>query len=47
MKYTDLRVIEGLTPAAVDIMGNRALIFTHGKDPSCLSIKHPENCSII
>ncbi len=42
MRYTDLRIIEGLTPAAVDVMGSRALIFTHGKDPSCLSIKHPE-----
>lgn len=42
MKYTEVRFILGLTPAAVDVMGNRALIFTHGKDPSCLSIQHPE-----
>lgn len=42
MKYTEIKSIEGLTPAAVDVMGDRALIFTHGENSSCLSIKHPE-----
>ena len=43
MKYMKVRTIEGLTPAAVDIFGNkRIIIFTHGDPPSCLSIKHSE-----
>ncbi len=42
MKYTEIKVIEGLTPAAVDVIGERVLIFTHGKEPCCLSVKHPE-----
>ena len=42
MKYVQIKVIKGLTPAAVDVMGERVLIFTHGEEPSCLSIKHPE-----
>lgn len=42
MKYTEVRVIKGVTPAAVDIIGERVLILTHGEPPSCLSIKHPE-----
>lgn len=42
MKYTEIKIIQGLTPAAVDVMGQRVLIFTHGINPSCLSIKHPE-----
>lgn len=42
MKHTEIKIIRGLTPAAVDIMGDRALIFTYGDNPSCLLIKHPE-----
>ena len=42
MKYTNIRFITGLTPAAVDVMGDRVMIFTHNINPSCLSIKHPE-----
>lgn len=42
MKYTDIRVITGLTPAAVTLMGASVIIFTPGVDPSCLLIKHPE-----
>lgn len=42
MKHTEVRTIKGMTPAAVDVMGERALIFTHGETPTCLSIKHPE-----
>lgn len=42
MNYTHTRTINGLTPAAVDVIGNRVLVFTHGDNPSCISIKHPE-----
>lgn len=42
MKYVQIRVIKGLTPAAIDVIGDCVLIFTHGIEPSCLSIRHPE-----
>jgi HTH-type transcriptional regulator, sugar sensing transcriptional regulator len=42
MKHTEVRVIDGITPSAVDVMGNRVLILTYGKEPSCLSVKNPE-----
>ncbi|MBI5148271.1 helix-turn-helix domain-containing protein [Candidatus Pacearchaeota archaeon] len=42
LKLIKLKVLEGITPTAVDIMGNRVLILTHGKEPSVLSIKNPE-----
>lgn len=42
MKYTKIRVIEGLTPSAIDVMGDRGMIFSHEDPPSCLMIKHPE-----
>ena len=42
MRYTKIRTIDWLTPAAADVMGDRVLIFTHGDSPSCLSIKHPD-----
>jgi len=42
MKYANLRVISGITPAAVDVIGKRVLILTHGEKPSVLSIKNPE-----
>ncbi|MBR9706468.1 hypothetical protein GOV14_05510 [Candidatus Pacearchaeota archaeon] len=42
MKYTKVKTIAGLTPSAIDIMGDHAFIFTFGDTPSCLSIKHPE-----
>ncbi|MDP1695270.1 MAG: helix-turn-helix domain-containing protein [Candidatus Woesearchaeota archaeon] len=42
LSYTKIRIISGVTPAAVDIIGDRVLIFTHGEIPSCLSIQHPE-----
>ena len=42
MKLIDVRVLEGITPTSVDIMGKRILILTHGEEPSCLSIKSPE-----
>ena len=42
MPYTQARAIRGVTPAAVDVMGNRVLILTHGKEPSVLSITNNE-----
>ena len=42
LRYTHIRIISGVTPAAVDVIGDRVLIFTHGEIPTCLSIKHPE-----
>ena len=42
MKYTKIKDIKGITPASIDIMGEYALILTHGDNPSCLIIKHPE-----
>lgn len=42
MPYTKVRVLRGITPAAVDVMGNKVLILTHGKEPSVLSITNNE-----
>lgn len=42
MKFTEVKVLQGVTPSAIDIMGKRVLIFTYGEEPSCLSIKNPE-----
>ena len=42
MPYTKVKVLTGVTPAAVDVMGERVLILTHGKEPSVLSIINPE-----
>lgn len=42
MPYTKVKVLKGITPSAIDIMGNRALIFTYGEEPSCLSIVNEE-----
>ncbi|MBI4980986.1 hypothetical protein HZC30_05525 [Candidatus Woesearchaeota archaeon] len=42
MKYMKVRVLKGITPSAIDVMKDRVLIFTYGKEPSCLSIKNPE-----
>ncbi|MBU2561625.1 MAG: hypothetical protein KKD17_04960 [Nanoarchaeota archaeon] len=42
MKLTEVRAIKGITPSAIDVMGNRVLILTHGKEAGCLSIKNPE-----
>ncbi len=40
IRYTDVKVLSGITPSAIDIMGKRVLIFTYGDEPSCLSIKN-------
>jgi sugar-specific transcriptional regulator TrmB len=37
LPFTEVRVIEGFTPAAVDVVGDKTLIFTH-EEPSCLLI---------
>lgn len=42
MKYTELKVLRGITPSAIDIMGKRVLIFIYGEEASCLSVKNPE-----
>ena len=41
MKYTEVKVMEGLTPAAVDVMANKVMIFTH-IEPSCLVVTSDE-----
>ena len=42
MKFTEVKVLRGITPSAIDIIGKRVLIFTYGEEASCLSIKNPE-----
>jgi len=42
MNLTKVRVLKGITPSAIDILGKRVLIFTYGDEASCLSIKNPE-----
>lgn len=42
MRLTSIRILEGVTPSAVDVIGNNVLIFTYGEEPSCLSIKNLE-----
>lgn len=42
MKFAKVKILEGVTPSAIDVMGNRVLIFTYGEEPSCLVIKNPE-----
>jgi len=42
MRHTEVKVLRGLTPSAIDIMGNKVLIFTYAEEPSCLSITNEE-----
>ncbi len=42
MSLTETRVLTGITPTAIDIIGNNILILTHGEEPSCLLIKNSE-----
>lgn len=42
MRFTEIKVLTGITPSAIDIIGKRVLIFTYGEEPSCLSIKNKE-----
>ncbi len=38
MPYTKVKVLEGVTPSAIDVMKDRVMIFTYEEEPSCLSI---------
>jgi len=38
MKYTEVRVLEGITPATINVSKEGALIFTYQEEPGCLSI---------
>jgi HTH-type transcriptional regulator, sugar sensing transcriptional regulator len=42
MKKTEVKVLEGITPASVGIVGDQILLTTYGEEPSSLLIKHPE-----
>jgi sugar-specific transcriptional regulator TrmB len=42
MKFTKIKILPGVTPATLDVIGNKALIFTHGREPSVLVIENPE-----
>ncbi len=42
IRLADVKLLEGITPSAIDIMGNNALIFTYGEEPSCLFISNKE-----
>jgi HTH-type transcriptional regulator, sugar sensing transcriptional regulator len=42
MKKTEVRVLEGITPASVGILKDQILLTTYGEEPSSLLIKHPE-----
>ena len=42
LPLTQVKYLEGIRPAAVDIMGEQVLIFTYGQEPSCLVIKDAE-----
>lgn len=42
MRFTEVKVLKGITPSAIDVMGKRVLIFTYGEEASCLSLKNPE-----
>lgn len=42
MPNTEVKVLEGLTPSAIDVIGERVLIFTYDKEPSCLVINNAE-----
>jgi len=42
LKLTKVKVLIGITPSAIDVLGDRILIFTYGEEPSCLSIKNKE-----
>ncbi len=38
IKFAQVRVLEGITPSAIDILGDRVLIFTWDQQSSCLVI---------
>jgi len=42
MKRTKIKILRGITPASVGIVGDQILLSTYGEEPSSLLIKHPE-----
>lgn len=42
MRLAQVKVLDGITPSAIDIMGDKVLIFTYGEEPSCLFITNKE-----
>jgi len=42
MNFIEVKILEGVTPSALDVMKDRVLIFTYGEEPSCLVIKNSE-----
>lgn len=42
MKQTEVKSLDGITPSAIDVLGDNVLIFTYGEEPSCLSIRNTE-----
>ena len=42
MKKTESRILKGIAPASVGILGEQILLTTYGEEPSSLLIKHPE-----
>jgi len=42
LRFIQIRVLQGITPAAVDVIGKRVLILTHGEEPSCLIIDNEQ-----
>jgi HTH-type transcriptional regulator, sugar sensing transcriptional regulator len=42
MKKTEVKVLEGITPASVGILKDQVLLTTYGEEPSSLLIRHPE-----
>jgi HTH-type transcriptional regulator, sugar sensing transcriptional regulator len=42
LKYTEVKLIEGITPSAITIVKEGILIFTFEEEPSCLKIINPE-----
>lgn len=42
MRLTEAKFLGGITPSAIDILGDKVLIFTYDEEGSCLSIKNTE-----
>ncbi len=42
MKKTQTKILKGITPASIGIVGDSILITTYGEESSCLLIKHPD-----
>ncbi len=42
MKKTEARILRGLTPSSVGILGNKILLTTYGEEPSGILIEHPD-----